>query len=379
MSEYLANINDRFRDPSLAKQLLERINQAVKTLGRPINLMEVCGTHTVSISRNGIRQILPEGLKLLSGPGCPVCVTAQRDIDVIIEVVKDPEVILTTYGDMIKVPGTVSNLQEAKAIGRAVKVVYSPLDALKIATENPDKLVIFYSVGFETTAPMAAATLELAAAQGVTNFKVYSVHKMVPPALAVLLDADEVKIDGFILPGHVSSVVGGEAYRPVTEKYGVPAVIAGFEPLDILLGIERLVIQLVKGRAAVENAYSRAVNWEGNTVAKQILAQFFQPVDADWRGIGVIPGSGLELADEFDAFNARNTEAIAAASHRLVGFKSEIKGCRCGDVLKGIILPYECPLFGKACTPSHAIGPCMVSSEGSCAAYYKYERHRQVV
>lgn len=279
----------------------------------------------------------------------------------------------------MKVPGTVANLQEAKALGRAVQVVYSPLDALKVATENPDKLVIFYSVGFETTAPMAAATLELAAAQGVRNFKIYSVHKLVPPALEGLLSADEVKIDGFILPGHVSTVVGGEAYRPVPEKYGVPAVIAGFEPLDILLGIERLVTQLVEGRATVENAYSRAVNWEGNQVAKQVLAEFFQPVDAEWRGIGVIPGSGLELADAYAAFNARNTEAIAEAEQRLVGLKSEIKGCRCGDVLKGVILPYECPLFGKACTPSRAIGPCMVSSEGSCAAYYKYERHRQLV
>ncbi len=379
MSEFMANINERFRDPSLAKQLLERIKRAVQTLQRPINLMEVCGTHTVSISRNGIRQILPEGLKLLSGPGCPVCVTAQRDIDIIIEVVNNEQVILTTYGDMMKVPGTVANLQEAKALGRAVQVVYSPLDALKVATENPDKLVIFYSVGFETTAPMAAATLELAAAQGVRNFKIYSVHKLVPPALEGLLSADEVKIDGFILPGHVSTVVGGEAYRPVPEKYGVPAVIAGFEPLDILLGIERLVTQLVEGRATVENAYSRAVNWEGNQVAKQVLAEFFQPVDAEWRGIGVIPGSGLELADAYAAFNARNTEAIAEAEQRLVGLKSEIKGCRCGDVLKGVILPYECPLFGKACTPSRAIGPCMVSSEGSCAAYYKYERHRQLV
>ncbi|NLY55675.1 MAG: hydrogenase formation protein HypD [Firmicutes bacterium] len=375
----MANINERFRDPSLAKQLLERIKRAVQTLQRPINLMEVCGTHTVSISRNGIRQILPEGLKLLSGPGCPVCVTAQRDIDIIIEVVNNEQVILTTYGDMMKVPGTVANLQEAKALGRAVQVVYSPLDALKVATENPDKLVIFYSVGFETTAPMAAATLELAAAQGVRNFKIYSVHKLVPPALEGLLSADEVKIDGFILPGHVSTVVGGEAYRPVPEKYGVPAVIAGFEPLDILLGIERLVTQLVEGRATVENAYSRAGNWEGNQVAKQVLAEFFQPVDAEWRGIGVIPGSGLELADAYAAFNARNTEAIAEAEQRLVGLKSEIKGCRCGDVLKGVILPYECPLFGKACTPSRAIGPCMVSSEGSCAAYYKYERHRQLV
>lgn len=379
MSKSMANINERFRDPSLAKQLLERIKRAVQTLQRPINLMEVCGTHTVSISRNGIRQILPEGLKLLSGPGCPVCVTAQRDIDIIIEVVNNEQVILTTYGDMMKVPGTVANLQEAKALGRAVQVVYSPLDALKVATENPDKLVIFYSVGFETTAPMAAATLELAAAQGVRNFKIYSVHKLVPPALEGLLSADEVKIDGFILPGHVSTVVGGEAYRPVPEKYGVPAVIAGFEPLDILLGIERLVTQLVEGRATVENAYSRAVNWEGNQVAKQVLAEFFQPVDAEWRGIGVIPGSGLELADAYAAFNARNTEAIAEAEQRLVGLKSEIKGCRCGDVLKGVILPYECPLFGKACTPSRAIGPCMVSSEGSCAAYYKYERHRQLV
>lgn len=379
MSKFMANINERFRDPSLAKQLLERIKRAVQTLQRPINLMEVCGTHTVSISRNGIRQILPEGLKLLSGPGCPVCVTAQRDIDIIIEVVNNEQVILTTYGDMMKVPGTVANLQEAKALGRAVQVVYSPLDALKVATENPDKLVIFYSVGFETTAPMAAATLELAAAQGVRNFKIYSVHKLVPPALEGLLSADEVKIDGFILPGHVSTVVGGEAYRPVPEKYGVPAVIAGFEPLDILLGIERLVTQLVEGRATVENAYSRAVNWEGNQVAKQVLAEFFQPVDAEWRGIGVIPGSGLELADAYAAFNARNTEAIAEAEQRLVGLKSEIKGCRCGDVLKGVILPYECPLFGKACTPSRAIGPCMVSSEGSCAAYYKYERHRQLV
>lgn len=373
------SIQARFRDPSLAKRLIDRISAGCRALGREINLMEVCGTHTVSISRGGLRQILPKELRLLSGPGCPVCVTAQRDIDLIIEVVSNPEVILTSYGDMVHVPGTVSDLQEAKALGYDLRVVYSPLDALKIAKENPTKTVIFYSVGFETTAPMAAATLEMAASQQVSNFKIYSVHKTVPPALELLLSSDDVRIDGFILPGHVSSVLGGEAYRPVTEKYGVPAVITGFEPLDILMGVEKLVSQLVQGQAQVENAYSRAVNWEGNKVAKEMLAQFFQVVDADWRGIGIIPQSGLELAPEYAEYNAKYTPAVELARRNLAGVRSEIKGCRCGDVLKGVILPTQCPLFGKVCTPTKPVGPCMVSSEGSCAAYYKYERHNLAI
>lgn len=373
------NVQERFRDPKLARLLLERIASGVERLGRQINLMEVCGTHTMSISRGGIRQILPPEVRLTSGPGCPVCVTAQRDIDLIIEVVSYPEVILTSFGDMIHVPGTRTNLQEAKAAGYAVHVVYSPLDALKLAKENPDKLVIFYSVGFETTAPMAAATLEMAAAQGVENFKIYSVHKMVPPALEVLVQAENVRIDGFILPGHVSSVLGGEAYRPVAEKYGVPAVITGFEPLDILMGVELLIEQLVSGRSQVENAYSRAVNWEGNTVAKELLAEYFQTVDSEWRGIGVIPNSGLELAPQYASFNAKNTAVVAKAAEKLSNVRSEIKGCRCGDVLTGVILPPECPLFGRACIPRKPVGPCMVSSEGSCAAYYKYERHHFAV
>ncbi|MBO8126662.1 MAG: hydrogenase formation protein HypD [Firmicutes bacterium] len=373
------SIKDRFRDPKLATHLLDRIKEGCKVLGRQINLMEVCGTHTVSISRAGIRQILPENLRLVSGPGCPVCVTDQRDIDLIIEVVSEPEVILTTYGDMIHVPGTKGSLQEAKAQGRAVQVVYSPLDALKLAKQNPDKTVIFYSVGFETTAPMAAATLEMAASEKVKNFKIYSVHKTVPPALDILVSAEDVKIDGFILPGHVSTVLGGQAYRPVTEERGVPAVITGFEPLDIIMGVERLVTQLVEGRAEVENAYTRAVKWEGNPVAQEMLAEFFIPVDATWRGIGTIPQSGLELAPQYADYNAKYTSAVERASRRLEGVKSEIKGCRCGDVLKGVILPYDCPLFGRACTPSRPVGPCMVSLEGSCAAYYKYERRSKAV
>lgn len=364
-----------FTDREVAQALIHRLRGRAEKLGRPVNLMEVCGTHTVAISRFGLRPLLPPGVRLLSGPGCPVCVTDQEDIDLFLALARQPEVSVTTFGDMMRVPGSETTLAAEKAQGRDVRVVYSPLDALQVAEENPGRLVIFYAVGFETTAPMVAAALELALAKGLDNFTIYPVHKTVPRALEALLAAPGVKLDGFMLPGHVSTVIGAGAYAPVVERFRIPSVVTGFEGNDILLAVDMLLAQLVAGEAKVEIEYRRAVSWEGNRTAQALLDRFFLPVDARWRGIGVIPGSGLALRPEFAHLDARSrfdTDAIAA---KLAPPPPKLAACACGEVLQGIKLPTECLLFGKACTPLSPVGPCMVSSEGSCAAYYRYERH----
>ena len=303
-----------------------------------LRFMEVCGTHTVSIFRAGIRNILPENVELVSGPGCPVCVTGDEYIDAAIAYAKMDGVIIATFGDMLKVPGSAENLAEVAAAGADVKVIYSPLDCIKIAQENPTRRVIFLAVGFETTAPTAAATVLAAKARGVRNLFFLSAQKLVPPALKMLLADSEVRVDGFLLPGHVAVVTGSDAFRFLE----VPAVVAGFEPEEILLALVNLLRQVDEGRAAVENAYKSVVRAEGNLAAKKILAQVYEEVDAEWRGLGVIKKSARKTA------------------------------CRCGEVLRGIISPTECPLFGKACQPLHAVGPCMISVEGVCAAWYKY-------
>lgn len=352
-----------FRDPTIARGLIDAID-ATRT--GPVKIMEVCGTHTVSIAKHGLRAVMPERVTLLSGPGCPVCVTANRDIDLMVALARLPEVTLTTFGDMMKVPGSTSSLAREKAEGHDVRIVYSPLDALGIAQKEPDREIVFVAVGFETTVPAIAATIMRADALGVTNFSVVCAHKTVPLALEALVNDPGVEIDAFILPGHVSTVIGVEPYRFLAERYGVPGVITGFEPVDILQGVLMLLRQIEEGRAEIEIAYQRGVAPEGNPHARALLETVFEPVDAEWRGIGVIPGTGLGLRERFARFDARRRFVVEVPE------PTEIKGCQCGDVLRGATLPYECKLFARACTPEHPVGPCMVSSEGSCAAYYRY-------
>ncbi|MCL5292825.1 MAG: hydrogenase formation protein HypD [Actinobacteria bacterium] len=354
-----------FRDPNLAKYLIDRLKA---TSSRAISLMEVCGTHTVAISRNGMRQVIPETIKLLSGPGCPVCVTANSDIDYAIELAKTDGVTMTTFGDMMKVPGSYSSFTKEKAAGADIRVVYSTIDALKIAEENPDREIVFFGVGFETTSPTVALSVVEAKKRGLKNYSVYARHKVVPPAMAALLSLGEVKIDGFICPGHVSAVIGSAPYEFIAEDYGIPCVIVGFEPIDILQGILMLVEQVESGRSEVEIQYKRTVRPEGNPAAVKLLNEVFKVTDADWRGIGVIPATGMALKPEFAGFDAEKRFSVELPPTR------EPKGCACGEILRGVKLPYECKIFGKSCTPEHPVGPCMVSTEGACAAYYRYDR-----
>jgi len=352
-----------FRDPAIARGLIDAI-AATKT--GPVKIMEVCGTHTVAIAKNGLRAVMPEWVTLLSGPGCPVCVTANADIDTAIELARRPEVIVTSFGDMMKVPGSYSSLAREKADGRDVRIVYSPLDALTLAEKNPDREVVFVAVGFETTAPLIAAAIMRAAESNLKNFSVFCAHKTVPAALEALANDPEVQINGFILPGHVSTIIGSHPYEYLASEYHIPGVITGFEPVDVLQGVYMLLKQLEEGRAEIEIAYHRGVLPEGNPHAREMVEKVFEPVDAEWRGIGVIPGTGLKIRDEYAQFDAVVRMPVTLPEPK------EIKGCQCGEVLRGITLPFECKLFGKGCTPEHPIGPCMVSSEGSCAAYYRF-------
>ncbi len=352
-----------FKDPVLARGLIESI-QALAP--EHATLMEVCGTHTVSIARNGIRDLMPKGCRLASGPGCPVCVTSNKDIDTVIALTRIPNIIITTFGDMTRVPGSTSSLLKEQASGRDIRIVYSPLDALHIARENPNREVIFVGVGFETTTPLVAMAIKRAAAMKLTNFSVFAAHKNMPNALDVLMGDPELKVDALILPGHVSTIIGMKPYQFLAEKYGIPGVITGFEPLDIMQGIAMIMRQLHEGRAEIENAYARGVMPEGNPVALAAIDEVFDTCTATWRGLGPIGGSGYRIRESFSQFDA------------LVRFNPSIeptidpKGCRCGDVLRGIMPPSECPLFRCVCTPENPVGPCMVSSEGSCAAYYRY-------
>lgn len=329
-------------------------------------LMEVCGTHTMAIAKSGIRGLLPSNIKLLSGPGCPVCVTSQGDIDAVILMAQQKDLILVTFGDMMRVPGTYSSLQEERSRGADIRVAYSPLDALRVARENSDKEVVFLGIGFETTTPTIAITIEQAKKDGLHNFSVFSLHKVVPPALELIFSDTDIKVDGLICPGHVSAVIGLKPYEGLARKYHKPCVVTGFESLDILEGIYLLLQQLKNEEARVENQYSRVVKPEGNPVARHIMEQIFQPVSARWRGLGTIPCSGLQLREEYGDMDARLKFDIPEKE------EVPIKGCACGEVLSGQITPPECVLFGRACTPLQPVGPCMVSHEGSCAAYYRY-------
>jgi hydrogenase expression/formation protein HypD len=344
-----------------------KIKELMRAIGRPVRLMEVCGTHTVAIFRHGIRNLLPQSISLLSGPGCPVCVTAIRDVDTAIAIARTDDVILTTFGDMMRVPGDKKSLFDAKAEGADIRIVYSPLDALKIAEDQPGKKVVFFATGFETTSPSVAGTLLEADRRGIANFYIYSVHKTVPPALKALLDSGEVKVDGFILPGHVSTVIGSRPYDFLATDYGKPSVITGFDGPDILAGILMILGQIESGKAEVGIQYSRVVRAEGNPRAVSILNDLFEPEDAEWRGLGLLPGSGLRLREKYRLREIRNVLKLEVPSG------SEPKACSCGEILKGIKMPHECLLFGKACTPEKPVGACMVSSEGSCSAYYKYK------
>lgn len=352
-----------FKDPKLARGLIDSI-QALAP--EHATLMEVCGTHTVAIARNGIRNLMPEGCRLASGPGCPVCVTSNHDIDAVIALARVPEVILTTFGDMTRVPGSTSSLLKEQAAGRDVRIVYSPLDALNIAKENPERQVVFVGVGFETTTPLIAIAIKRAKAMGLENFSVFAAHKNMPNAMDVLMRDPNLKVDALILPGHVSTIIGMEPWRFLAEKYGIPGVITGFEPLDVLEGIAMIMRQLHEGRAEIENAYTRGVMPQGNPVALAAIDEVFETCTATWRGLGPIEDSGYRIRDEFAQFDALRRFEPAIEPTK------EPKGCRCGDVLRGIMAPDECPLFRKVCTPENPVGPCMVSSEGSCAAYFRY-------
>ena len=352
-----------FKDPKLARGLIETIHRLAP---EHATLMEVCGTHTVAIARNGIRDLMPEGLRLASGPGCPVCVTCNRDIDTVIALARIPNVTITTFGDMTRVPGSTSSLLAEQAAGRSVEIVYSPLDALAFAKAHPEREVVFVGVGFETTTPLVAMAIKRAKAMGLSNFTVFAAHKNMPGALELLVGDPTLELDALILPGHVSTIIGAEPYRFLAEKYGIPGVITGFEPVDVLQGIAMLVRQLHEGRAEIEIAYARGVMPEGNPVALAAIDEVFETCTTTWRGLGDIPGSGYRIRDEFANFDAvRRFEPDVEPTR-------DPKGCRCGDVLRARIAPNECPLFRTVCTPENPVGPCMVSSEGSCAAYYRY-------
>jgi hydrogenase expression/formation protein HypD len=354
---------DEFRDPALARKLLSHI--AARST-RPVQLMEFCGGHTHAIMRYGLRPLLPETVDLRSGPGCPVCVTANADLDRAIALAQVPGLILTTFGDMVRVPGSTRSLQDAKAAGADVRMVYSTLDALQIARENPARPVVFLGVGFETTAPTVAAAILQAEAQKIANFSVLGLHKLTPPATRAILDAGELALHGIIGPGHVTTIIGSDAWQFLPDDYGVPVAIAGFESLDILRAVADLVDMIEDGQPAVANAYSRSVTPAGNPRAREVMDQVFGVSAADWRGMGVVPASGLSIRAEFAPFDAALLFDVDPGPTR------EHKGCLCGDVLRGTVRPPECPLFGKACTPARPIGPCMVSAEGSCAAYHQF-------
>lgn len=353
-----------------AKWLLQGIESLLKPLKRKVRYMEVCGTHTVAIFRAGLRQMLPDYVELVSGPGCPVCVTPESYMDLAITYARRSDVIIATFGDMLKVPGSESSLEREQAAGADIRVVYSPLDSLVIANENPDKYVVFLAVGFETTAPAEAATVIAAREAGVANLLTLSAQKLVPPALKMLLEERECRPDGFLLPGHVAVVTGTKPFAFVADKYGVPGVVAGFEPLEILRAVYELAKMTALGEAAVVNEYKSVVFESGNEQAQKMLDDVYEVTDAEWRGLGILGDSGLRLKKEYAAYDAERQLPVFARGI------AKISACRCGDVLKGRIIPPECPLFAKACVPTDAKGPCMVSVEGVCAAWYKYGEGR---
>ncbi len=371
---------NEFRDPQKAQALLREITklgdhlipQIQARTGRPIKIMEVCGGHTHAIFKYGLESLLPEGIELVHGPGCPVCIMPKGRVDDAIALAAHPNVILTTFGDVMRVPGSKTSLLQAKASGADIRMVYSPLDALQLAKANPDREIVFFGIGFETTAPSTALTILQAAREGIANFSLFCNHVLVVPALEALLNNPDLQLDGFIGPGHVSMVIGAEPYTVISDRYHKPLVISGFEPLDILQAIWMVLQQLAEGRHEVENQYTRLVQTGGNSVALGAMHQVYAVRDRfEWRGLGDIPDSGLEIRPEFAQFDA---EVRFALPHQQV---ADHRACQCGEILKGVLKPWECKVFGTACTPESPIGACMVSSEGACAAYYKYGRLAQ--
>ncbi len=360
---------DEYRDGALAQKLAAEIHRVTT---KPWTIMEVCGGQTHAIVKFGIDELLPQQIELIHGPGCPVCVTPLEVIDKALEIAARPEVIFTSFGDMLRVPGSTTDLLSVKAKGGDVRIVYSPLDAVKIARENPNKEVVFFGVGFETTAPATAMAVYQASQLGLKNFSMLISHVLVPPAIEALMSSPTCRVQGFLAAGHVCAVMGYEEYLPLAKKYRVPIVVTGFEPLDILHGILMVVRQLEAGRAEVENQYVRAVNQAGNRTAQDLVKKIFKIVPRKWRGVGEIPQSGLGLGDAYAGFDADKKFGL---TDRLVDEPAE---CVAGQILQGLKKPHECGAFGGKCTPEHPLGATMVSSEGACAAYYRYRRHETI-
>jgi hydrogenase expression/formation protein HypD len=354
---------NEYRDPELGKKLIDRIHRRSR---KPTRLMEFCGGHTVAIFKHGLRQLLPDNIEMISGPGCPVCVTASADLDKAIALARLPDVIITSFGDMVRVPGSYSSLQKAKADGADVRVVYSAQDALTIARENPDKSVVFIGIGFETTAPTIAASVLQAEQQKISNYYILSLHKTCPPIMKAILDLGEVRLNGIICPGHVSTIIGSYPYQFIPDDYRIACAVSGFEPLDMLLAIDMLVNQIENGTPDVEIAYRRGVKPEGNIQAIRLMETVFETGEATWRGIGKVASSGLQIKSRYEKFDADRAFEIDPGPTR------EPKGCICGSILRGVSTPKDCHLFRETCTPENPVGPCMVSAEGSCATYYHY-------
>lgn len=362
---------ETFSDPVLAHQSLEAVIELAdkfkKEHGRIPVLMEVCGSHTMAFAKSGIKTRLKDHVRLIAGPGCPVCVTDQKSIDAMIQLADGSNRILCTFGDMMRVPGSRFSLMKSKTDGKDIRVIYSPLDSVKIAEENPDKEVIFLGIGFETTIPILTLAIREAERKELKNYSIWMTTKLVEPVLRALLESGEVKLDGFILPGHVSVVLGKKSFEFLVEDYKVSGVITGFEPVQLLSGIYKLLQLLLENKSDVLNDYTYVVKDEGNLIAQKLLKQYLQPHDEDWRGMSTIPKSGLVLKDQYEQFDAKKKYKVS------VGEPRKTK-CRCGEIIRGLVTPEECVLFNKGCTPTHPIGPCMVSTEGTCAAHYHFMR-----
>ncbi|ADL12205.1 hydrogenase formation protein HypD [Acetohalobium arabaticum] len=355
---------DKFRDPELVRGLLKRITAKVDSR---VRIMEVCGTHTRAILKSGIKNLLSDNIELISGPGCPICVTSSGYIDAAVKLASKEEVIVATFGDMMRVPGNEISLHQAKASGCDIRVVYSPLDTVELAQQNPDSEVVFLALGFETTAPTIALNINQAAKLELQNYSILSSLKTMPGVMEKLAASDELNLDGFICPGHVSTIIGAEPFEFLAYQYNLPAVIAGFEPGDILLGLYQLLEMEAAGISRLKNQYSRVVKYRGNRQAIDRIYNIFTRTDAFWRGMGSIEDSGLRLKDEYRQFSARDKFGIQISNRK------KPEGCICGEILRGIKKPVDCELFADSCTPESPIGPCMVSSEGACAAYYQYQ------
>jgi len=359
---------DEYRDAEKAQALAAQI-AALCEPGRQYKFMEVCGGHTHTIYKHGIEDYLPESITLIHGPGCPVCVIPMGRVDDAIAIAEQPDVIMTSFGDMMRVPGSTKSFFDSKAINADMRMVYSPLDSLKIARTNPDKHVVFMAIGFETTAPSTAMTMIRASAEGIDNFSVFCNHVTIIPAMKAILESPDLRLDGFIGPGHVSTVIGCQPYEFVAAEYNKPVVVAGFEPLDILQSIYMLMVQIADGRCEVENQYSRVVPWDGNIKALQVIAETMELRPYfEWRGLGFISHSALRVREEYARYDAERIFAVPGVR------VADPKACQCGEVLKGVLKPWECKVFGTACTPETPIGTCMVSPEGACAAYYNFGR-----